>query len=115
MKEIIDAYLENHKKEIVADIQRLVQIESITGNTVENRKALAFVLQKATEMGISCKMTQEEDVLLACIGAGEEKVGIMVHVDVVEIGDRDKWIYPPFSGHFDDKFIWGRGDRKSVV
>lgn len=117
MKESIDAYLESQKIEIAKDIQRLVQIESITGNTVENRKALAFVQQKATEMGISCKMTKEEDVLLACIGEGEEKVGILVHVDVVEIGDREKWIYPPFSGHFDDKSIWGRGtlDDKGAV
>lgn len=117
MKESIDAYLESQKFEIIKDIQRLVQIESITGNKVENRKALAFVQQKAIEMGIACKMTKEEDVLLACIGEGEEKIGILVHVDVVEIGDQDKWIYPPFSGQIDDKYIWGRGtlDDKGAV
>lgn len=109
MKELIEAYLESQKQRIIEDIQSLVRIESITGNQEENRKALNFLMEKAAEMGIPCKSTREEDALLAWIGSGEEKVGILVHVDVVKTGDPEKWTYPSFSGHVDDQYIWGRG------
>lgn len=117
MKENIDAYLESQKQQITSDIQALVRIESLYGDKEGTRKALGFVMQKAIEMGFSCEMTREEDVLLVRIGAGEEKVGILVHVDVVEIGDTGKWIHPPFSGHFDGEYLWGRGalDDKGAV
>jgi len=55
----IDAYLESHREMIVKDIQTLVRIESINGDQEGNRKALGFVLAKATEMGIACQMTRE--------------------------------------------------------
>jgi succinyl-diaminopimelate desuccinylase len=117
MKDRIDAYLQSHQQQIAEDIQALVRIESINGDQEGNRKALGFVMQKAAWMGIPCRMTREEDVVLAQIGSGEEKVGILVHVDVVGIGDRGKWTHPPFSGHFDGEYIWGRGslDDKGAV
>lgn len=33
------------------------------------------------------------------------------HQDVVPVPDEtaDRWTYPPFEGHFDGKFLWGRG------
>ena len=36
---------------------------------------------------------------------------LMSHFDVVpiEVNSLSKWTYPPFSGHMDDQFIWGRG------
>jgi len=36
---------------------------------------------------------------------------LMAHQDVVPVpaSTVDAWTHPPFSGHFDGKFIWGRG------
>ena len=41
----------------------------------------------------------------------------MAHQDVVPIDDPADWTYPPFSGHFDGQYIWGRGasDCKNVL
>ncbi|EAW09297.1 Gly-Xaa carboxypeptidase [Aspergillus clavatus NRRL 1] len=41
----------------------------------------------------------------------------MAHQDVVPINDPSDWTYPPFAGHFDGEFIWGRGasDCKNVL
>ncbi|MCL2564467.1 MAG: M20/M25/M40 family metallo-hydrolase [Defluviitaleaceae bacterium] len=43
----------------------------------------------------------------------------MAHLDVVPVspGTEGDWTYPPFSGHIDGDFIWGRGaiDTKSQV
>ncbi|KAF7718732.1 Carboxypeptidase [Penicillium ucsense] len=33
----------------------------------------------------------------------------MAHQDVVPIDDPSDWTHPPFSGHFDGEWIWGRG------
>jgi acetylornithine deacetylase/succinyl-diaminopimelate desuccinylase-like protein len=35
----------------------------------------------------------------------------MAHQDVVPVlpATEDKWTYPPFSAHFDGRYIWGRG------
>lgn len=117
MKESIAFHLEAQKQKIIDDIQTLISIESVHGNQEGNLKALQFVMQKAAKMGISCHLTQEKDALLATIGSGVEKIGVLVHVDVVEVGDIVKWKYPPFSGFFDGEFIWGRGslDDKGAV
>ncbi|PKX97775.1 M20 family metallopeptidase [Aspergillus novofumigatus IBT 16806] len=39
------------------------------------------------------------------------------HQDVVPIDDPSGWTYPPFSGHFDGEWLWGRGasDCKNLV
>jgi Gly-Xaa carboxypeptidase len=36
---------------------------------------------------------------------------LMAHQDVVPVPDSTvkQWKHPPFSGHFDGKFVWGRG------
>ncbi|OJJ84285.1 Gly-Xaa carboxypeptidase [Aspergillus glaucus CBS 516.65] len=33
----------------------------------------------------------------------------LAHQDVVPIDDPTDWTYPPFSGHYDGTYIWGRG------
>ncbi|KAI9453412.1 hypothetical protein BJY52DRAFT_1189633 [Lactarius psammicola] len=42
---------------------------------------------------------------------------LMAHQDVVPVDPKtvDQWKYPPYSGHYDGEFIWGRGssDDKS--
>ncbi|BFZ57380.1 hypothetical protein PYCC9005_004432 [Savitreella phatthalungensis] len=38
-------------------------------------------------------------------------VVLMAHYDVVPVADRtiDQWTYPPFDGHYDGEYVWGRG------
>ncbi|CAK7225402.1 hypothetical protein SBRCBS47491_005877 [Sporothrix bragantina] len=40
------------------------------------------------------------------------------HQDVVPVPDPSAWTYPPYSGHYDGTWLWGRGaidDKNSVV
>ncbi|KAL3422828.1 peptidase family M20/M25/M40 [Phlyctema vagabunda] len=43
----------------------------------------------------------------------------MAHQDVVPVSNStlSRWTYPPFSGHYDGEFVWGRGseDDKSTL
>ncbi|KAI0388972.1 peptidase family M20/M25/M40 [Xylariaceae sp. FL0594] len=36
---------------------------------------------------------------------------LMAHQDVVPVAQAtvDQWTYPPYSGHYDGKYVWGRG------
>lgn len=42
---------------------------------------------------------------------------LTAHQDVVPAGPASSWTYPPFSGHYDGSFLWGRGasDCKNVL
>lgn len=44
---------------------------------------------------------------------------LLAHQDVVPVPEEtlDQWIHPPWSGHFDGKYVWGRGavDCKSQL
>lgn len=44
---------------------------------------------------------------------------LMSHIDVVPVEQAtlSRWTHPPFSGHFDGEFVWGRGasDDKTLV
>ncbi|MDO9085233.1 MAG: M20/M25/M40 family metallo-hydrolase [Anaerolineaceae bacterium] len=53
--------------------------------------------------------TSEWNVGIVEMGQGEETLGILVHLDVVGIGDREKWTNDPFEGVQRDGYLWGRG------
>ncbi|KAI1102338.1 carboxypeptidase S [Jackrogersella minutella] len=42
---------------------------------------------------------------------------LAAHQDVVPAGTASRWSYPPYGGHFDGSFVWGRGaaDCKNVL
>lgn len=42
---------------------------------------------------------------------------LAAHQDVVPVEDESAWAYPPFSGHYDGQYLWGRGaqDDKSSL
>lgn len=44
-------------------------------------------------------------------------VVLMAHQDVVPADSLDRWTYPPFSGHRDEDYVYGRGasDCKNVL
>jgi succinyl-diaminopimelate desuccinylase len=109
---MIDQLLEclrEQQDEMVRDLIELIGIPSVTANRAENRRALFWLLEKAAQQGMKTCHTPEEDCGIIEIGAGEETIGILTHVDVVEAGDRQKWQTDPFTGVFDGQWITGRG------
>ncbi|KAK8078857.1 Peptidase family M20/M25/M40 [Apiospora phragmitis] len=43
---------------------------------------------------------------------------LTAHQDVVPVADESTWTYPPFSAHFDGRWLWGRGasdDKNSLT
>ncbi len=117
MKERIEIFIEGCRDEMLSDIVQLIKFRSIEGNDEQISGALEFVLARAREMGFEVKKTSTEDVGVIDLGTGGEILGILTHVDVVGIGDIDKWEQNPFDAKIKNGFIIGRGsvDDKGPV
>jgi succinyl-diaminopimelate desuccinylase len=117
MKKQIDEQIERYQDQMIDHIKQLVRIRSFSGQTKEVGEALQMVLDLAEQMGFRTMKTTTNDVGIVEYGAGKEIVGMLVHVDVVGIGDPDKWIEDPFLCYEKDGYLWGRGtiDDKGPV
>ena len=115
-------YIENHKTEMIENLQALIQIPStfkksqdISKPFGENaNKALEYMLDLGTKLGFR---TKNIDGYCGYIefGEGEKLLGIIGHLDVVPAGEG--WKHPPFSATIEDGKIYGRGaiDDKGPV
>jgi len=103
--------------ELVAELQQLIQIESVLDedNATDDapfgkgpKQALDFMLAKGEAAGMA---TKNVDNMAGHIemGQGEEILGILCHVDVVPAGDASTWSVPPFEGRIVDGKIVARG------
>ncbi|SHD77804.1 hypothetical protein [Schnuerera ultunensis] len=41
------------------------------------------------------------------MGEGDETLGMLAHVDVVDAGDESEWKYPPYRATLADGCVWG--------
>lgn len=113
----IDSWIDEHQEEYIADLARLVAVPSpatlgITPGEFPFGEGSAAALKTAKEMaeGYGFKVENRDNFcLVANVGSGKEKVGILGHLDVVPAGDG--WEYPPYNlTRLDDgDTIIGRG------
>lgn len=105
-KEDIFAQVERRKQDMIDDICAMVQIDSTRGEPQEGKPfgcGAATALEKALEI---CKReglaTKNIDGYMgySSFGKSQNYIGIIGHVDVVEVGDG--WIDPPFSAVIHD-------------
>lgn len=111
MKEIDrlqDAYL--------SSLKQLIRIPSIFkedasmypfGNEIN--RALECIIEICEEIGFRTYLDPEHYYGYAEIGAGEEMIGILGHVDVVPPGDLNHWHSDPFQPTIRDGKLYGRG------
>ena len=113
----LDAWLDGHREELLRDLRTLMAFESLEEHTAARQGALRFVLDRAREMGMQTGHTAEFDAGWAEIGQGDVTLGVLAHVDVVAVGDRNNWRFPPFALTEDDGWYYGRGieDDKGPV
>ncbi|NLT49113.1 MAG: M20 family metallopeptidase [Clostridiales bacterium] len=109
MKDKLDRYIEDNKQRMIEETIALIGFPSVNGRQEENRACLNYFLKLAEDMGFRTMTTSDFDVGIVEIGQGDETLGILVHLDVVDIGDPAKWTYGPFEGVERDGYIWGRG------
>ncbi len=89
--------------------------------TPEEGGALTLLERELTAAGFACTRVDRNGIPNLFARWGEKgaarSFGFNGHTDVVPPGDPASWTHPPFSGHEQDGWIWGRGatDMKSGV
>ncbi len=103
--------------ELVTELQQLIQIESVLDEENASEaapfgtgplEALNFMLAKGEAQGMSVKNVDNMAGHIE-MGAGEDLLGILCHVDVVPAGDAATWSVPPFEGRVVDGKLIARG------
>lgn len=107
--EQIKEYIKEQEPAILTDLQKLISFKTISEEKQEIENSLNWFLHRAGEMGFTTNKTTTNDVGIVEAGQGDETLGILVHLDVVDIGDPGKWKFPPFEGTIAEGSIWGRG------
>ncbi len=102
-------YLKENREKIIGDLLECLSIASVSQNRVKTEEALDYVLSLAESMGMESHKLLDGRVGTVEIGQGTETLGILVHIDVVDEGNRDLWICDPFKGQVIDGKIYGRG------
>ena len=116
LEQRIDRYLDEHWEDIVADIDRLVRIPSFEDLDAAAegapygpgpRKALDAALAMARDMGFEVHDDAGHVGYADLVGASEEQLGIIGHIDVVPAGPG--WHFEPYQVTRKDGYLLGRG------
>ena len=102
-------YIEKNINKLIEDITGCLSIASVSDDKEKVGEALDYVLDLAEDMGMRTTRALDGQVGVVEIGQGDETLGILTHVDVVDAGNRELWICDPFKGQVIDGKIYGRG------
>jgi acetylornithine deacetylase len=124
----IEAYIDEHKQEAIAFLQKLVQQPSLQGN---EKGVQALVIEKLNRLKLKVDCWDPDHAELVkhpyfiesrksyegspnVVGVWKGKGGgksilLNGHIDVVPEGDATKWSHDPFSGRIENGKMYGRG------
>ena len=116
----IDELIESYRTEMTETLKELVRIPSVREPAQPDapfgpnvRDCLTKALALSERFGLK---PQNIDNFAghSDIGEGDATIGILVHLDVVPVGEN--WTMPPFEAIEKDGKIWGRGasDNKAA-
>lgn len=114
----IDAWIADHRDEMVEEICRLIRHESIADDKAQPgpygqpcRDVLDTYLEIGSRHGLAARNHDYHVGELFCPewSGRKKRIGLMGHLDVVPAGDG--WIYPPFTATVKDGWIIGRGSQ----
>ncbi len=128
LKARISDAVESQRQEMLGLLQALVRVPSLAGN---EKPCQEIVAEKMEAMGLEVDMWDPPDDELEAHPAyvptgmsykdrpnvvgihrgsgGGRSLILNGHVDVVPIGPEGLWSKPPWSGHFEDGKVYGRG------
>jgi acetylornithine deacetylase/succinyl-diaminopimelate desuccinylase-like protein len=108
-------------EETLYHFQTMVRMDTTDppGREIELAEYLLRVLQdEGIEVALYALEAERPNVVARLRGNGSKRpVLLMAHTDTVNV-DPDKWVFPPFSAHRDNGYIYGRGtvdDKDNVA
>lgn len=110
LRERISRYFDEHRDAIIRDIAALIDFPTIEENHKDVLMSLKWMLDLGRAAGLRADVTSGGVAGHIEIGEGDECVGILAHVDVVGVGDPQKWgRHDPFKLAYENGLIFGRG------
>lgn len=105
---------EQYKDYTVANLARLVQTKSYSG---QEKDAAELTVELLREAGVKDVRVDGLGNVIARVGTGPRILAIDGHIDTVEVGDPAQWTRDPFSGSVEGAYLHGRGasDQKGGV
>lgn len=114
LAERIDQWAKDHEKELVRDLMRAVDCESVSrpgegGFAMGTgcKKCADLMLMLGKEYGFETENDDYYCVSILYPGATKKELGILGHMDVVPAGNG--WHYEPYRSVYKDGFVIGRG------
>ncbi|AHH08546.1 Sapep family Mn(2+)-dependent dipeptidase [Borrelia anserina] len=106
----------NLEKQFYFHLGELVKFNSVNAFASENKpfgEQIDLCLDKVLEIaqGIGFKVYKDRDGYygFADIGQGDEIIGILTHIDIVDAGNLSNWYSDPFKLSFKDGKVYARG------
>lgn len=116
MKTIYDT-AEGRKEELLQDLKQLVEIPSVRDMDSKQESA-PFGSDIRRAFDVFSKIAQREGfpvhdfdgyAIDARLGEGDDYIGVLAHLDVVEAGERSLWQSDPFHMREENGMLYGRG------
>jgi putative selenium metabolism hydrolase len=102
----IQAYVEEHDREMVDFLRALVRIPSHDSEIGAVGEACA---SRMRDLGFDEVRFDSMGNILGRMGEGRRSLLFDSHIDTVGVGDRHEWQWDPFEGKEEDGIIYGRG------
>ncbi|ONN27845.1 peptidase [Thermosipho affectus] len=93
-------------------MSRLIKAKSYSG---DEKEVIQVIKSEMEKVGFDSVKIDGLGNIIGKIGNGNTKIAMDAHIDTVDIGNETLWERDPFSGSFDEKYVYGRGasDQKA--
>ena len=112
IKDILQSEVDKRKEEIIKLASELVKIPSVNPPG-DMHEISNFIVEHLKEHGIKYESFEPEKGKISIIASFGNKDGKTLafngHMDVVPVGEENRWSFPPFSGEIKNGFLLGRG------
>jgi len=122
--------IQKEDKQLIEFLQELVQINSVNPYTPEEsqkveepieKEVANAIYEKLKEFGLKPKFVSaiknRSNIVCSLKKKGKPVLIFNAHMDTVDVGDRQKWKFDPFSAKIVGKKLFGRGalDAKAAL
>lgn len=105
-EEQIKAKAAAYRQYTAQNLSKLVQIPSYSG---KEEQVCRLIVQLCNEAHFDEVHIDGLGSVIGRVGNGPKTIAFDAHIDTVEVGNRDNWLFDPFSGEIKGGKVYGRG------